>query len=441
MMLFSRIAGSQLLRSVVLLIQERSWYGKLIICQLETVLFSLFYPAKKGVKSKLAKHLWISKPLANTAEGYLRFGKVNNFILNGITSLVLWALVGGIAIPAQVDVPILTETNMNTKGEDGYEVTKPPYPVIVFSHGMASSRTDYIQYCSELASRGIIVAAIEHRDGSSPGSVIVNRDETIKSIWPMSTSQLRNPEDTSIESDDFKKYQLGFRQAEIEETVRVLRSLNKGDGEAISGGNRRKEGRALAGFAGLLDFEKIIMAGHSYGATGALQALLRAPSPTLPFAGGIALDPGKSSGPLNSNITVPLLIIHSNSWSRSHSLFYGRPHFDVVKEIAQGVIAKGIPAWFLTSLGTSHPSVTDAPLIEPLLLSWTTGATIDVKEGVREYFRVSGEFVEVLRNGKRLGVLDEEVTHTEYDVVDEKRKGKLNEEMARYWQIHAAPGH
>lgn len=396
---------------------------------METVLFSIFYPAEKGARPSLAKHDWITRPLSNTAEGYLRFGKVNNFVLNGITTFVLWALVGGIKIPAPVDVPL------RSASKDG------PYPVIVFSHGMASSRTDYTQYCSELASRGIIVAAIEHRDGSSPGSTIVNEDGSRKPIWPMSTSQLQtSPSNTTtLTSDDLKYAQLAFRQAEMEETIRVLRSLNSGDGSEILAQNRRKEGKALSSFQDALDFNKVVIAGHSYGATGALQALLRAPSPSLPFAAGIALDPGKSSGPLNSNITVPLLIIHSNSWSSSVSLFYGRPHFGVVKSIAEGVLAKGINSWFLTSLGTSHPSVTDAPLIEPTLLSWTTGAKIDVKEGVREYFRVTEEFVDVLEGSERRGVLNEEVTHTEYDVIDEKRKVTLNKELAKYWQIHVAP--
>lgn len=61
------------------------------------------------------------------------------------------------------------------EGTDGW-------PVIVFSHGMAASRTQYSTYCGELASRGYIVAAIEHRDGSCPASAIMREDgsETVR---------------------------------------------------------------------------------------------------------------------------------------------------------------------------------------------------------------------------------------------------------------------
>lgn len=45
----------------------------------------------------------------------------------------------------------------------------------------------------------------------------------------------------------------------------------------------------------------------------------------------------------------PLLIIHSNSWSSQHSLFYGRPHFDVVRDLILGVNHRGYGGWFVTS--------------------------------------------------------------------------------------------
>ena len=40
------------------------------------------------------------------------------------------------------------------------------WPVVFFSHGLAGSRLSYSQYCGELASHGVVVVALEHRDGS-----------------------------------------------------------------------------------------------------------------------------------------------------------------------------------------------------------------------------------------------------------------------------------
>lgn len=95
----------------------------------------------------------------------------------------------------------------------------------------------------------------------------------------------------------------------------------------------------------------------------------------------------------------------------------------------------------MTSLKTSHPSCTDAPLIEPLLLSWTTGATINVREGLREYVRVSMEFIEFLKTGKRSGVLDIGPTHESYgnDTRSPEQKNSIPHSIMRYWQVHVAP--
>lgn len=317
------------------------------------------------------------------------------------------------------------------------------FPVIVFSHGMASRRTDYSQYCSELASRGYIVAAIEHRDGSCPGSLVMAADGSTRTVMHISGKQLqRSPIiDTGIETPELKQMQLDFRQAEIEETIRALRSINNGDGARFYKNNPRKEGRTLERWRNRLDMKHIVVGGHSYGATGALQALKGAPSESMPVIGAIILDPGKSSGPLNTDINVPTLIVHSNSWSRKFSVFFGQPHFEVVKSLVEGVIKRGKDAWFVTSLETSHPSVTDAPLIEPMLLAWTTGSTINAKEGVHQYVKISIEFLEYLRTGKKTGILNESVTHPEYDedTRDSKRKENMDQNIAKYWQVHVAP--
>ncbi|EMC95331.1 hypothetical protein BAUCODRAFT_536591 [Baudoinia panamericana UAMH 10762] len=409
--------------------------------ELETVLFSLYYPAVDKVRSQKS-HLWVPKPLSLTAEGYARFAKINNFLTNSVFTVALWTLVGSTKIPAQVDVPlhgtVKTYQDYQKEHPSDDDDGLPRFPVIVFSHGMASSRTSYTQYCGELASRGFIVAAIEHRDGSGPGSVIMSTDGSTTNRFLARPSELQ-PEPAM---EDYKATGLAFRQAEIEETVRVLREINEGSGKAVYTANSRKEGVDLAEWRGRLMMDRMVLAGHSYGATGALRALKGAPSAERPFVGGIILDPGKSSGPLNDDINVPTMIIHSSSWSKKLTIFHGQPHFAVVKAVAEKILNERHKfAWFMTAKGTTHPSVTDAPLIEPMLLSWTTGATINVREGVLQYVKATQDFMRFLADGQRQGVLKEEVTHPEYDhdIRDDARRAAMNKEIEKYWQIHVAP--
>lgn len=416
--------------------------------ELETVLFSVFYPASEGVQSTKPRHPWISKPVSLTAEGYLSFANLNNFFFNPIATLALWSLVGGRDIPAEVDVP-LASNEKTFNPEDGSDVVVGPglvvepvgkFPVVIFSHGYASSRTDYTNYLGELASRGYVVAAVEHRDGSCPGTIIMRSDDgSEKPLYSFGASDLEGMED--LDRAQFKQLQLEMRQLEVEETYQVLKEINEGNGGEIFNANSRDEGEDLSSWKDRLDFDHLTVGGHSFGATLALRTLKGAPSEKFPAQGVIALDPGKSSGPLNHEIEVPTLIIHSDSWSRKHTIFTGRPHFDVVKGLADDIIQRGKDAWFMTSVGTSHPSVTDAPLIEPLLLSWTTGATIDVKEGVQQYVLTSLEFLKFLQDGYKRGILQESVSHPEYDqdTRDEKRRQEQDADVERYWQIHVSP--
>lgn len=412
--------------------------------ELETVFFSLYYPAVKEWQTSKPHHYWVPN-IAQQAEGYARFARINNFVTNNVFSAALWSLVGSTTIPANVDVPI----HGTRSTFQGYEIERPldeygmpEFPVIVFSHGQASGRTSYTQYCGELASRGFVVAAIEHRDGSGPGSQVLQSDGTPRDVFYISESML----DPQPETPELKAMQLAMRQAEVEETVKILRKINDGYGREVFQTNTRGEGVDLAEWKARLDMNHIVMGGHSYGATLALQALKGAPSESLPFVGGIILDPGKQSGQLNDDINVPIIVVHSQSWSSKMSIFHGRPHFQVVKDLVNKVMRKeknkaAKYAWFMTAKGTTHPSVTDAPLIEPFLLSWTTGSTIDAREGVLQYVKVGTEFMRYLDDGHRIGILAEEVTHPTYneDIRDERRKERMNEDIAKYWQVHVAP--
>ncbi|ETI20619.1 hypothetical protein G647_06961 [Cladophialophora carrionii CBS 160.54] len=409
--------------------------------QLETVLFTLYYPTRKGAISSKPHHLWVPKPRAIVGEGYARFAHISNFATNWLITFGLWGLVGSAKIPAQVDVPLHdSAVIVQSPGfENDLLTVDEGFPVMVFSHGMASSRTQYTQYAGELASRGFVVAAIEHRDGSGPGTQIIRHGKPHRTLLHFDVRHLTA--DSGLDGDAFKKAQLDFRQAEVEETVGVLKQINYGAGGKIFETNSRHEGQHLHQWQGRLAIKNATVGGHSFGATLALQTLRNGPSEHLPFQGAVVLDPGKQSGPLNHDVRVPTLILHSNSWSSRRSIFFGRAHFDVVKDVVRGVLKRGKDAWFMTSLGTSHPSVTDAPLIEPWLLSFTTGATIDVHEGVNQYVKVTQRFLQYQTTGRKEGILSECVTHPQYWVEDEGRpdSGELPETFQKYWQIHVAP--
>lgn len=87
-------------------------------------------------------------------------------------------LVGGHKICTEVDVvlyglaPDAGDKSTETPDNPGL----PKFPMVFFSHGMAPTRTNYTQLCSKLVSRGFLVVAIENRDSSGLGSLIVSSD-------------------------------------------------------------------------------------------------------------------------------------------------------------------------------------------------------------------------------------------------------------------------
>lgn len=422
--------------------------------EVETVLFTLYYPAQHGAAGRSnEKYYWFPKPLSATAKGYARAIGLDNFLVRGLLTGGLWLAAGGIQIPARVGAPLLSADAMGSYGDQAGD---GKLPLVVFTHGMLSSRTDYTTYIGELASRGVVVAAIEHRDGSSPASPIMRAPNGVpnwryyfglKDLDADSYSK-KSGESEELDTSALKEAQLAFREAEIEATVEVLRGLDAG--AALTNSRQPRHAGDLGAFQSRFNTHNVTIAGHSYGGTGALRALRGGPTAARPFSGAVVLDPGKSSGRLNADVRVPLVVCHSSTWSKAGpSLFFGRPHFEVVRDVVDGV--NGICAgrrecrekgWFLTSLGTSHPSITDAPVLEPLMLSWTTGSTIDARQGIRQYVFLTRDFVRYQHTGEREGLLSLS-SAGEYDVVSREYDPKNNEAMPEqwrnYWQMHAAP--
>lgn len=233
-----------------------------------------------------------------------------------------------------------------------------------------------------------------------------------------------------------KEVQLNFREAEIIETIRLFERLNRSQDAKIRNLKPESTETALPGFENRLNLSSITVAGHSYGATGALQALKNAPNKDMPVNGAIILDPGKESGFLNHNIDLPTLVMQSGEWTEKQKEFYGQGwHFDVVKDLVQ----KTKRGWFMTLTGSAHPSCTDAPLIVPWIMKLATHTILDGKIALKEYISTSVDFLEFLRNGKEKGLLREDVTSPDGPFGDQEKRVKVKGAYNADWEVHVVP--
>jgi platelet-activating factor acetylhydrolase len=422
--------------------------------ELNTLAVTLYYPSSLPVDSRRsrtwARH-WLPQPVSLIGEGYARLAGVK--VLSPVFTLALKLLGSSIVIPGVLDAPVLfgaekvlsedggsdnfgkmmsaaEQEHSELKRDEGFGTL----PCVVFTHGMAGMSQSYAHYLGSLASHGYMVAAVEHRDGSGPGTIIHYPNGKERKVWHLKLKDLdSNPPMTA---EDLHTAQLNFREAEMSETINLFTQLHAGDTPVVNL-KPGQDTKALHGFTSRLNLSAVTIAGHSYGATGAMQAL--APHnpnflTTTTINGGIALDPGKSSGPLNKNINVPLLVMQSGAWTATKSQFYNQGwHFDVVRKIVQNVQY----GWFITLTGTAHPSCTDAPLIVPWIMRLVTGTTLDARVALREYIDASVGFLEYLQTGERKGVLASEVTTvTEGEGLREVVEGPHGGE----WEVHVVPG-
>ncbi|XP_012943889.1 platelet-activating factor acetylhydrolase [Aplysia californica] len=141
--------------------------------------FRLYYPTTKTDIHKHYKQwpLWL--PRKQYAHGYMIFLKKRKIFGR------LAHLIGG-----DVHVPVLWQAPL-LKSED-------KFPVLIVTHGIGGNRTTLSTYCTELASHGFVVAAVEHRDGSASMTLCLQEQLSI-SIKDCNDD---DDDDDSVVSDD-----------------------------------------------------------------------------------------------------------------------------------------------------------------------------------------------------------------------------------------------
>ena len=278
----------------------------------------------------------------------------------------------------------------------------PVFPLLFFSHGMAGSRTAYSMICSEFASHGFVVCALEHRDGSVPATVVnhpltkdVQRHPHFKDfghyhvvdfIFPEKDKHDTNP--THHVDDALRTAQIEMRLDEIEEAYQIMRLIAAGKGAEVASRDCRKIGTLCgrqgspkkidwASWKDRVDVENVTLAGHSFGSATVVEAL-RQKNRFSHTKQAIIYDlwgmPLHKIDQLKEHpLTIPLLCVASEAF------MYWPANFDIMQSVCEEVARGDKACWLVTIRGSSHISTSDFGILYPFLstylLKTTMGAT------------------------------------------------------------------
>jgi platelet-activating factor acetylhydrolase len=253
--------------------------------------------------------------------------------------------------------------NPLTQAAYGAPLIKPSsidkLPVIVFSHGLGGCRMVYSTTCIDVASHGLLVAAVEHKDQSAcislarvPGGPWVPRGKYSDYI-----DQWIPYKDFEFEKEfKFRNDQVNIRSSEVSQSLDVLQVLNDG------GPVRDMLGEGLydfSQFGGRLDMAAAGVMGHSFGGATTITALAKDER----FKCGITLDvwmfPVHKSI-LETKISQPLIFINSYIFSK------WTENVNKLSKLLKPPNEKGISDCSLLTLkGSVHTSQCDVPFAVP----------------------------------------------------------------------------
>ncbi|KAH6655155.1 phospholipase A2 [Truncatella angustata] len=227
---------------------------------IETVHFRIFYPAHPESKGK--KITWLPAPQRHTLSAYVQFLGAGPLLAEAVSFLPRH--LHYTTIPAIKNAPLLEPNTPNKR-----------WPTAIFSHGLGGNRNAYSQVTGALASHGVVVICPEHRDGSAVASFVRIPSEQNRYFMKDRQRQIlykRIPHDATDEVHDARNAQLRIRLWEMGLIHDAVLAIDQG----LKKINLNTSTPSLDQFAGRMNVHQpgsIIFAGHSFGATTAVQFL------------------------------------------------------------------------------------------------------------------------------------------------------------------------
>jgi len=229
-----------------------------------TVAFRIFYPCQAPGKGETHRPVrWVPQPQRETINAFAKFlgaGSKLASLISFVPQHLFW-----IKLPAHRNAAIL-EPPTTTKR----------WPVTMFSHGLAGSRNTYSFICGDMASKGMVVIAMDHRDGSSPLQHVRATADTPACSIPA----VKIPHTVCAETFNGRDRQLRIRLWEASMAFEALMKIDAGQKvdnmDENTSWSRKERIEVLGQFEGMLDIHRpgtVSWAGHSFGAATTVQLL------------------------------------------------------------------------------------------------------------------------------------------------------------------------
>merc|ERR1719397_1409790 len=221
------------------------------------------------------------------------------------------------------------------------------WPVVVFSHGMGCNRFFMSQVCYQLASQGVVVAALEHRDGSGCDSYFVLDGEGFRS-----SHQVKHEEVFLDKEYERRNEQLNQRSHEIRKVIDVLAKLQAGQTIVNVVDDVDSHNVDLKFLTSSLDLKNNLhLLGHSFGGSSVMLAAWQDPR----VDSILALDPWMF--PLAKQefkIDKPTTVVNTEKFLND----------DNIAVIKRATCKEITVKWKVQESGV-HLSATDVPMMFP----------------------------------------------------------------------------